>query len=274
MGPRRRPQYLSPVQTPPTLMQRLRRARRLFLAATWTLPCYLGWAIGALLTLPFRGAARRWNSVVIRTWSRGLLGIFGIQTTMIGAAPPPPFFLVANHLSYVDILVLGSALGATFISKHDIARWPVLGHLARVTGTIFVNRERRRDAIRVLREMDRAWEEGAGIVLFPEGTSSRGDQVYPLKSALLEWAVRREQPVHAATLRYATGNPETPADLVVCWWGDRTFGDHASGLLLLPRVAATITFHPDPARETDRTRLATALHDRLTAIHQPCGEEP
>jgi len=259
------------VTPPPTARQRVRRFRRLVLAAAWTLPCYLGWAFGALLTVPFRGAARRWNSVIIRTWSRGLLWIFGIRTTIVGRAPAPPFFLVANHLSYVDILVLGSTLGATFISKHDIAGWPVLGHLARVTGAIFVNRERRRDAIRVLGEIDRAWTEGAGIVLFPEGTSSRGDQVYPLKSALLEWAVRREQPVHAAALRYATGNPATPADVVVCWWGDAAFGGHASVLLAIPRIEATLTFHPEPARETDRNRMADLLHARLTESHQPCG---
>lgn len=266
-------QYLSPMHSPDTLAQRLRRGRRLFLAAAWTVPCYLAWAAGALLTLPFRGAARRWNSGTIRIWSRGLLAIFGIRTTIVGRTPTPPFFLVANHLSYVDILVLGSTLGATFISKHEIAGWPVLGHLARVTGTIFVNRERRRDAIRVLREIDQAWEEGAGIVLFPEGTSSRGDQVYPLKSALLEWAVRQEQPVHAAALRYETSDPERPAEMVVCWWGDVTFADHASALLVVPRIEATITFHPEPVRETDRNRMAELLHTRMAEFHQPCGTQ-
>jgi len=249
----------------------MRRSGRVLLAAIWTVPCYLTWAGGALLTLPFRPAARRWNSLTIRTWSSGLLVIFGIRIVISGKAPAPPFFLVANHLSYLDILVLGSTLGATFISKHDIRGWPVLGHLARVTGTIFVNRERRRDAIRVLREIDRAWDEGAGIVLFPEGTSSRGDRIYPLKSALLEWAVRQEQPVHAAALRYETGDPESPADEVVCWWGDVGFGDHASRLLVLPRVEARITFHAHPAMESDRNLLAELLHNRLSEIHQPSG---
>ncbi len=268
---RRSARYLCRVNSPATLRQRLRRSRRLLLAVAWTVPCYLGWAGGALVTLPFRGAARRWNSGTIRTWTTGLLVIFGVRTRVRGPVPTAPFFLVANHLSYLDILVLGSTLGATFISKHDIARWPVLGHLARVTGTIFVNRERRRDAVRVLREIDRAWGEGAGIVLFPEGTSSRGDRIYPLKSALLEWAVRQDKPVHAAALRYETGDPDAPADELVCWWGDVPFGDHASRLLVLPGIEATITFHPSAANESDRNRLAEILHARLSELHEPSG---
>lgn len=240
----------------------------------WTTVCYVGWAVGALLTLPFRRAARRWNSATIRTWTRGLMAIFGIHARVEGPVPPRPFFLVANHLSYLDILVLGSTLGATFISKHDIARWPVLGHLARITGTIFVNRERRRDAVRVLGEIDRAWNEGAGIVLFPEGTSSRGDRIYPLKSALLEWAVRQEQPVHAVVLRYATIDPAHPAEDAVCWWGDVPFGGHAARLLTIRRIEAHVRFSPTAIREANRTQMADRLHALLTLHHREGGAPP
>lgn len=252
----------------PSFPDRARRAGRLVAAGLWTAFCYAVWAIGALLTLPFRRAARRWNGATIGRWSRGLLRIFGVRVRVVGPRPSAPFFLVANHLSYLDILVLGGALGSTFVSKHDIARWPVLGHLARVTGTIFVDRARRRDAVRVLREIDRAWSEGAGIVVFPEGTSSRGDRIYPLKSALLEWAVRQEQPVHAAALYYATGDPAHPATDAVCWWGDVPFGTHAARLLTLRRIEATITFSPTVAREPDRTRLAERLHALLSDHHR------
>ena len=252
---------------PPSLRDRLRRATRLVLAAGWTTLCYTGWAVGALLTLLSRRAARRWNSGAIRTWTRGLMVIFGIHARVAGPVPPRPFFLVANHLSYLDILVLGSTLGATFISKHDIARWPVLGHLARVTGTIFVNRNRRRDAVRVLGEIDRAWNEGAGIVLFPEGTSSRGDRIHPLKSALLEWAVRQEQPVHAVVLRYATTDPAHPAEDAVCWWGDAPFSGHAARLLTIRRIEAHLRFSPTAIRDGNRTQMADRLHALLTLHH-------
>jgi 1-acyl-sn-glycerol-3-phosphate acyltransferase len=179
---------------------------------------------------------------------------------------------VSNHLSYLDILVLGARLGPTFISKHEIADWPVLGHLARATGTIFVNRERKRDAVRVLDAIDRAVSRGGGVVLFPEGTSHKGDRVYPFKPALLEWAAQRGYPVHAASLRYATGDPAHPATDVVCWWGDATFGPHALRLLTLPRVHATIAFAREPVVERDRGALALRLHrvmeDRFTPVSE------
>jgi len=252
----------------PSVRDRLRRLRRLVLAGAWTVTCYLGWAVGALATLPYRPAARRWNGRTIRIWSRGLLRIFGVRTRLVGPPPSAPFLLVANHLGYLDILVLGSAVGATFVSKHDLAHWPVLGHLARVTGTIFVNRERRRDAVRVMGAIDRAWTEGAGIVLFPEGTSSRGDRIYPLKSALLEWAARHDQPVHVAVLRYATGDPAHPADEAVCWWGEIGFVAHGARLLAIRRIDATLIFSPTVARESDRNRLTERAHAMLSHLHQ------
>lgn len=251
--------------TTPTLGARLRRWRRLLGAGAWTAACYPVWALGALGTLPSRTASRRWNSGVIRTWTRGLAAILGVRVRVDGPTPARPFFLVSNHLSYVDVLVLGSALGATFVSKHDIARWPVVGHLARVTGTIFVDRGRRRDAVRVLGEINRAFHEGAGIVLFPEGTSSRGDRVYPLKSALLEWAVQSGRPVHVAALHYVTGDPDLPAEDAVNWWGDAGFGPHASRLLTLRRIEARLAFSPHPIHEADRTMLAERLHAEMTS---------
>jgi 1-acyl-sn-glycerol-3-phosphate acyltransferase len=251
------------------LADRLRQTVRLFLIGLWTTACYFLWLPLALLALPFGRLSQRWNELGIRLWTRGLVRAIGITVDVVGQPPAKPFFLVANHLSYLDILVLGARLGPTFISKHEIAGWPVLGHLARVTGTIFVNRERKRDAMRVLREIDKAVERGGGVVLFAEGTSHRGDRIYPLKTALLEWAARRAYPVHAAALRYSTGDPAHPAMETVCWWGDMTFGPHALRLLTLPRVHATIAFAAEPVVERERGALAARLHATLERTFTP-----
>jgi len=244
---------------PGTLGDRTRQTGRLVAMGAWTILCYLVWLPIALLSLVSSRATQRWNGLVIRMWSRGLLATMGFEVEVRGVAPRKPFFLVCNHLSYMDILVLGSRLGSTFISKHELASWPVLGHLARVSGTIFVNRRVRRDALRVHHEIDRAIARGAGVVLFPEGTSSRGDRVYPLRTALLEWAAQGGFPVHTATVSYSTGDPARPAERAVCWWGDMTFGPHILELLSLRRVHALLSFHPVPVVERDRNRMAARL---------------
>jgi 1-acyl-sn-glycerol-3-phosphate acyltransferase len=252
---------------------RLRQTSRLVVMGAWTALCYLAWlpiAIVALLSGPL---SRRWNEFAVRVWTGGLVTALGMKVDVIGTPPPKPFFMVANHLSYLDILVLGARLGPTFISKHELASWPVLGHLARVTGVIFVNRDRKRDAVRVRDEIDTAVSRGAGVVLFPEGTSTRGDQIYPLKTALLEWAARHRYPVHAVSLRYGTTDPSCSATDDICWWGDAAFAPHFLNLLAIPQVQATVSFAEQPVVEGDRTalgsRLRLALQSTFTPIEAP-----
>lgn len=235
----------------------------------WTGACYLVLLPGivACWVIPRRGALNAW---IQRLWTRGLLRILGVTVERSGAPPAKPFFLVANHLSYLDILTLGADLGAVFISKHEIGGWPVLGHISRITGTIFVDRGRRRDAVRVLEEIDRVIADGAGVVLFPEGTSSKGDRVYPLKPALLEWAARREFPVHTAALRYATGNPARPAYECVCWWGDGTpLLGHFLGLASLRRIRCEIVYGSETLAADTRSALAEKAHEALRRTFVP-----
>ena len=235
----------------------------------WTGICYtlLIPGIAVCLVIPRRTA---WNAWIQRLWARGLLRVLAVSVERSGRRPQKPFFLVANHLSYIDILVLGADLGAVFISKHELGGWPLLGHIAKVTGTLFVDRGRRRDAIRVLEEIDTVIAGGAGVVLFPEGTSSKGDRIYPLKPALLEWAARREFPVHTAALRYATGNPERPAYECVCWWGDGTpLLGHFLGLASLARIRAEVVYGPEAVVAESRSALAGRVQQALEQTFVP-----
>jgi len=235
----------------------------------WTALCYLTWLPVAIVALLSGTWSRRWNELAVKVWTGGLVTALGMKVNVVGTPPAKPFFMVANHLSYLDILVLGARLGPTFISKHELASWPVLGHLARVTGVIFVNRDRKRDAVRVLDEIGVAIQRGAGVVLFPEGTSTKGDQIYPLKTALLEWAARNRYPVHAVSLRYATNDPAWSAVDDVCWWGDAAFAPHFLNLLAIPQVMATVTFAAEPVTESDRTALGTGLRAAMSATFAP-----
>jgi hypothetical protein len=111
------------------------------------------------------------------------------------------------------------------------------------------------------------------VVLFPEGTSHKGDRIYPLKTALLEWAAQKRYPVHAVSLSYGTPNPGFSPSDDICWWGDAPFAAHFLNLLTIPRVTATLTFSPEPVVEDNRSRLGSRLHELLARGFTPVERE-
>jgi len=231
------------------------------------------WVAGLPMVLGRRQALARWRSYIFRYWARTTLTILGGEVVAIERGPDPPFFLVANHLSYLDILVLASRVDASFVAKHEVSKWPVVGFLCRCMGTIFVDRTSRNDVVRVLEEIERTLEIGQGVVLFPEGTSTSGAEVRRFLPSLLEVAVRLDRPVCYAALRYETPSGEKPASETVCWWGDMTFGSHVLELLTLPGFRAHLHFGDDTIQQPDRKRLASTLRDAvvelLTVTEQP-----
>jgi 1-acyl-sn-glycerol-3-phosphate acyltransferase len=220
--------------------------------------------VGSGITLVAPDLRRRWTRVMFRRWSRGLSRIFGLRIEVSGNPPLPPFLLVANHLSYVDIILLGSQVPGRFVAKREVRDWPVWGALARLTDTIFVDREDRRDAVRVTRLLQRALAEGDGVILFPEGTSSAGERVLPLKPTLLEAAARQGWPVRYASISYRVPPGETPAHLSVCWWGDMPFGPHLLGLCRLAEVTGHLHLASDEVRGSNRKELAQRLHAAIS----------
>jgi 1-acyl-sn-glycerol-3-phosphate acyltransferase len=216
--------------------------------------------VGMTLLFPSRRAHIRWRSFIFRMWSRATAALFKIRITTLGVPPRAPFFLVANHLSYADIIVLASQVDCSFIAKQDVATWPLIGLLCRSVGTIFIDRNNRRDITRVNAQVEQALAEGRGVVLFPEGTSSQGATVLPFKSGLLELPARARLAVSYAALSYGVGDRETPAHVSVCWWGDMTFMRHLAGLLHLSEINATLTFGRETIRGGDRKALASQLH--------------
>ncbi|MEM7515524.1 MAG: lysophospholipid acyltransferase family protein, partial [Planctomycetota bacterium] len=196
--------------------------------------------------------------------------ILGVRTEVRGTPPSGSFLLLSNHLSYIDILVLLGRADAVFVAKSEIATWPVLGFLARTTGTIFVDRERRRDLTAVNRAIGVAFDRGYGVVLFPEGTSGRGEALLPFKPSIFEVAFREPAPtVRVASLAYSTPENSPPADLSVCWWGDMGFFGHFLGALGLPSVRAILTFSGETLLAANRKELAQRAHRAVSEIFTP-----
>jgi 1-acyl-sn-glycerol-3-phosphate acyltransferase len=238
----------------------------LLAATVMTLCLVLVWAIGNLFLSRSTRRLNRWRHVIMRTWGRGILRIMGGRLFVDGPIPEPPFCLVSNHLGYMDIFVMSATVQARLVSRADLAHWPAIGWLARHFGTLFLDRKRIRDIPYVAAQMKDVLEEEDGVVFFPEGTSSSGDDVLPFRSPLLNVPVELGMPVHAAAISYFRPTGDARTD--VCWWGDMTFADHLYRLLGLRGFEARIVFGPDVIQGSDRKQLAAEAEQMTRALYQ------
>lgn len=206
----------------------------LFLAVTLSLVAVYPLAIAL-------GRRARW--LVRRAWSRSTCRILGVRRTARGAAfTACPTVLVANHVSYLDIVILGSFTDAIFIAKSEIEGWPLFGFIARLTGTMFVKRHWRQALVQREAIAARMREAEESFVLFAEGTSSNGLAVRPFKTSLLSvvepWVVDRPVAAQAVTLAYRRLADGTPFSLANCdlfaWYADMPFTPHLWKLLKQP----------------------------------------
>ena len=203
-------------------------------------------------------------------WGRVSCAILGVRREVHGPVPREGVFLVAaNHLSYVDILVLASLYPSVFLAKREIASWPVFGWIARGAGTLFVDRVQAKDVVRAGREMGGILALGLPLTIFPEGRSTSGTEVLPFLPSLLEPAARAGIPCWAVSLSYATpGAPESPSRSV-CWHDSRNFAMHFKGLMALRRIVARVRFAESPVVCADRKDLAQELWRRVSASFEP-----
>lgn len=192
---------------------------------------------------------------------RAVVSVLGLDVGFQGL-PPARGLLVSNHLSYLDIAVYASILPCVFVSRNDVAAWPYFGAAARAAGTIFLNRARHAGTLEAGAAMRAALAGHVPVLLFPEGTSTDGEQVLRFHSSLFEPAVAAGVPVTAAAIRYALadGSPERE----VCWFGDADFLTHLWHLLSEPGISAEVHFAP-PQRFADRRAAAATTHDLVDA---------
>lgn len=187
-----------------------------------------------------------------------------LQVTAEGPLPGSGL-VVANHLSYLDILFFSSRMPCIFISKSEVLSWPIFGILARCGGTIFVQRGRGSALDDVSRQLSAALRAGVAVVLFPEGTSTDGSTVLRFYPGLFQTAVDIQAPVTASAITYEADDGKE-ADL--CYYGDITFAPHLFTVLSRKRVKATILFEDSPATYPDRKKAATTAHEHVTALRR------
>lgn len=219
--------------------------------------------VAVILNLPLkRGFPRFYHRIVCR--------LMGLDVVVHGTpSPDQPVLFVGNHVSYLDITVLSSVLQTSFVAKAEIAGWPLIGWLAKLQRTVFVERRSRhardqRDSIAA------RLAEGDNLILFPEGTSGDGVHVLPFKSALFSVAERRRAdghalPVQPFSLAYThldglpIGRDWSP---LYAWYGDMALGRHLWCVLGLGRARVQVIFHPPLTVESAGSRKALADHCR------------
>jgi 1-acyl-sn-glycerol-3-phosphate acyltransferase len=213
-----------------------------------------GW-LHLKLIYPRRSREAQLN--MIRSWSRRLLAILGISIHNAGERPTPAgqSMLVANHISWLDIFVIHAHRPVRFVSKAEVKAWPLLGTLCIVTGTMFIERVKRKDAHRINAMLVDALAEGDWIGVFPEGATTDGDVVRHFHASLLQAAIDRGIPLQPLALRYigADGTRSTAAPYV----GEQSLGE--SLLLILEQVSITAEVRflaPLPTQNHSRRELA------------------
>lgn len=204
-----------------------------------------------------------WRQICFELWTKIFARIAGMNIEVIGHPPKPPFFLVANHLSYVDIAALRAVAKGVFVAKAEIKDWFFAGRIVRDMGVIFIDRKNRRDIPRAGAEIIEKLSEGEGVIVFPEGTSTKGEDVLPFNSSFLEFAARTDLPVSYASISYRSAEGEPPASMMVCWWEDISFVAHLFRLFTLKEFTAVVSFGEAPVVNTDRKQLASELREKV-----------
>ena len=205
-----------------------------------------------------------------RLWGRSMCGILAVDRDVAGPVPSSGVFLVAaNHLSYLDILVLASLYPSSFVAKREIATWPLFGWITRAASTLFVDRDNPKDVVRAGREMSARLDSGIPLTIFPEGRSTPGATVLPFQPALLEPAARAGVPCIAASITYETPGSKAPPSRTVCWYDSENFVTHFKRLAGLRCIVARVRFTGPPLVSDDRKALARVLWERTAATFEP-----
>jgi len=178
--------------------------------------------------------------------------------------PPSSGLLVSNHLSYLDIMLYGATMPCVFVSKTEVRAWPIVGLLASLGGTVFVDRQSTISATEAAARIEKLLASGILVLIFPEGTSSDGVNVLRFYPFLLEPAVRQGIIVTSAAIAYGA-RPEVP-ESSLCYYGDISFVPHILATMQLQSVWGTIRFASSGNIYADRKQAAAETQQQVTAL--------
>ncbi|HAI58457.1 MAG TPA: 1-acyl-sn-glycerol-3-phosphate acyltransferase, partial [Xanthomonadaceae bacterium] len=203
------------------------------------------------------------HSRVIRAWSAGLLRVFGFRVRRFGTPLPGAVLFVANHVSWIDIELFHSQLWAGFVSKAEVEKWPLVGWLASLGGTIYHHRGSQDSLHGVMHQMLLRLQQGRPVAVFPEGRATDGTAVGVFHARIFQPALLAGVPVQPVALRYGPGGDAQP---IVAFAPGEGFVANFVRLLGEPgRVAEVHFLEPVAPSEDGRRRMAETCRERVVA---------
>lgn len=238
------------------------------LRAAWRLLGVLLHILGGIWTIrrDFPRLTQAQRNVRVQAWAQALLRKLAIELVLKGRPADGPVLLACNHISWLDIVVIHAARHCRFIAKSDLKSWPLVATLATGAGTLFIERESRRDALRVVHHMAEQLKAGEVLAVFPEGTTGDGTTVLPFHANLLQAAIAVDAPVQPLALNFidgATGG----ISLVPCYIGDDTLVQSLWRTARTDRLQAVLHFgQADKAGGRDRRAWAADLRQTIVTL--------
>jgi 1-acyl-sn-glycerol-3-phosphate acyltransferase len=214
-----------------------------------------------LLLFPSLDAAGRHGR--IQWWAAKMLRMLGITLQVQGQFRPGAKLIVANHVSWLDIMAVHAVCPeARFVSKADVQNWPLVGRLVASAGTLYIERERARDALRVVHQMAEAMGAGDTVAVFPEGTTGPGPELLPFHANLLQAAIAGGTPVQSVALRY--DDAHGPHSVAARFIGNTTLAQSLWMLARGERLRLRLSVLPaQGSRHADRRSLAALLRAQI-----------
>ena len=217
--------------------------------------------------------SKRISQKIVQIFHKLLLWLININVEVEGKSNPSnvPTLYVSNHLSYLDIPILGSKINGRFIAKNEISNWPIMGYLSKIGNTIFINRNlsflKRNKSI-----IYDFISKGNSIILFPEGTTSDGIRVLRFKSSLLTSLEQKNILIQPIVINYESING-MPLNRwlkpIIAWYGDMDLKPHLINVLKLFSIKAKITFLPplNGKNFTNRKDMTSTLHHAIDSFY-------
>jgi 1-acyl-sn-glycerol-3-phosphate acyltransferase len=193
------------------------------------------------LVLPF--TKKSWRLTLTRWWCKSLLNCFNIKVIAHGTLPDADTFntmFVANHISWVDIHSINSIIPLRFIAKIEVESWPVFGYLVSKSGTLFINRNIRKDAARIIEMTTTSLADGDNVCFFPEGTTTDGTHILPFKSSIVQAAINTKAKICPVAIFYPL--PDKKPNIEMAYAGETTMAESMLQVLNLKEPIVELQF--------------------------------